>query len=260
MSMKDSELLYQRINSSLNDSSTKQAYSFGRAARFKLNEKKDNYYHFYDLPDIRCNRSTTLGYGKKNILNQLIGCGSNQLYAAPSYFDPKYHNAPMYSFGVSRPKPSRYDKTPGPIYDVSKKWGNCPGTVFGTSGLNNSKRLIRSSSVPGPGAYYNEENHKIGVNYSSKLVNSGNTIIGRAKRFPGKEVNKTPGPGAYDIPGLINDTGIINFNSKFVSIPARSFIGRKNSYKIKKVDTGPGPGQYNFFSIFEGYSQNNIKK
>ena len=69
MSMKDSELLYQRINSSLNDSSTKQAYSFGRAARFKLNEKKDNYYHFYDLPDIRCNRSTTLGYGKKNILN-----------------------------------------------------------------------------------------------------------------------------------------------------------------------------------------------
>jgi hypothetical protein len=37
--MKDSELLYQRINSSLNDSSTKQAYSFGRAARFKLNEK-----------------------------------------------------------------------------------------------------------------------------------------------------------------------------------------------------------------------------
>ena len=54
--------------------------------------------------------------------------------------------------------------------------------------------------------------------------------------------------------------GLLIFNSKFVSIPARSFIGRKNSYKIKKVDTGPGPGQYNFFSIFEGYSQNNIKK
>ena len=244
------------LNSSLNNSSTKQAYSFGRAARFKQNEKKDNYYHFYDLPEIKCNRSTTLGYGKKSTTSVLIGCGSNQLYAAPSYFDPKYHNAPVYSFGVSRPKPSRIDNTPGPIYNVTKEMGNGPGFVFGTSGLNNNKRLMRSSSVPGPGAYYNEENHKIGVNYNSKLINSANIIIGKAKRFLIKEKDKTPGPGAYDIPGLINDTGIINFNSKFVSIPARSFIGRKDSYKIKKGNTGPGPGQYNYFSIFEGYSQN----
>jgi hypothetical protein len=57
--------LYQRINSSLNDSSTKQAYSFGRAKRFASNLKKDNYYHFYDLPPLNSNRSTSLGYGKK---------------------------------------------------------------------------------------------------------------------------------------------------------------------------------------------------
>ena len=116
--------------------------------------------------------------------------------------------------------------------------------------------MQRCSSVPGPGAYYNEENHKIGFNYSSKLINSANVIIGREKRFIKKEKDKTPGPGAYNIPGLINETGIINFNSKYVSIPARSFIGRKNSYKIKKIDSSPGPGQYNYFSIFEGYSQN----
>ena len=95
-----SESLYQRINSSLNDSSTKQAYSFGRALRFKSSSKKDNYYHFYDLPDIKNTRSTTLGYGKKCNYNQNVGCGSNKLYAAPSYFDPNQHNAPVYSLGL----------------------------------------------------------------------------------------------------------------------------------------------------------------
>ena len=254
----DSAELSQRINSSLNNSSTKQAYSFGRAIRFKNNKKKDNLYHFYNLPEIRNNRSTTLGYGKKCNYSQNIGCGSNQLYAAPSYFDPKYHNAPVYSFGVSRPKKTMEEKSPGPIYDVTNKFGaEAPGYVFGTAGLKNYKILKRTSSVPGPGAYYKEENHKLDVNYSSKLLNSGRVIIGKAKRFLGKERDKTPGPGNYNIPGLINSTGMLNYNSKYLSIPAWSFIGKKNGIKIKKIDTSPGPGQYNFFSIFEGYSKTN---
>ena len=256
--LNESILFNQRLNSSLNDSSTKQAYSFGRAERFKMNEKKDNYYHFYDLPNTRNNRSTTLGFGKKCSQSTILGCGSNQLYPAPNYFDPKKHNSPVYSFGSSRPKNLRYDRTPGPIYDVSTKLGRGPGFVFGTSGLR-KKRLSRSSSIPGPGAYYNEENHKIGFNYSSKLINSANVVIGREKRFLKKDKDKTPGPGAYDIPGLINNTGIIKFNSKYISFPARSILGKKNTYRIKNIDSGPGPGQYNFFSIFEGYSQDNKK-
>ena len=256
-----SESLYQRINSSLNDSSTKQAYSFGRALRFKSTSKKDNYYHFYDLPDIKNTRSTTLGYGKKCNYNQNIGCGSNQLYAAPSYFDPKQHNAPVYSFGVSRPKGHRYENSPGPKYDVTNKTGyKLPGFVFGTSERIRNKKLHRSSSfVPGPGAYFNAENHKIGANYSSKLINMGNVVIGKEKRFLGKQKDQTPGPGSYNMPGLINETGMLNFNSKYVSIPARSFLGKRNAYRSKKVDSSPGPGQYNFFSIFEGYSNVNKK-
>ena len=84
-------------------------------------------------------------------------------------------------------------------------------------------------------------------------------VIGKEKRFLKKEKDQTPGPGSYNIPGLINETGMINFNSKFVSIPARSFIGKRNANRVKKMDTSPGPGQYNFFSIFEGFSDKNKK-
>ena len=90
----DSDGIFQeRLNSLLNNSSTKQAYSFGKAIRFKSSEKKDNTYQFYNIPEKKDLRSTTLGYGKKCNYNQIVGCGSNKLYAAPSYFDPSQHNA-----------------------------------------------------------------------------------------------------------------------------------------------------------------------
>jgi hypothetical protein len=248
-------LIYERLNSLLNNSSTKQAYSFGRAIRFKNSNKKDNLYHFYNIPEKKSNRGTTLGYGKKCNYSQIIGCGSNQLYAAPSYFDPKLHNAPVYSFGVSRQNKKKDDKSPGPIYNISKKFGEgIPSYVFGTDGLK-KRKTNRSSSVPGPGSYFNEKNHGLSVNYSSSLINSANIVIGKEKRFRNEAKDKTPGPGEYNIPGLINDTGMLNFNSKYISIPARSFLGKRNEYKIKKQDSSPGPGSYNFFSIFEGYSK-----
>ena len=249
-------LMNERLNSLLNNSSTKQAYSFGKAIRFKNNDKKDNLYQFYNIPEKKCNRGTSLGYGKKCNYSQIIGCGSNQLYAAPSYFDPKQHNSPVYSFGVSRSQKKVQEQSPGPIYNISKKFGEgIPSYVFGTSGMKKNSYIKRSSSVPGPGAYYNEKNHGLSFNYSSSLINSANIVIGKEKRFRIVEKDRTPGPGEYNIPGLINDTGIINFNGKFVSIPARSFIGKRNDYRIKKQDSSPGPGSYNFFSIFEGYSR-----
>ena len=104
-------LMNERINSLLNNSSTKQAYSFGRAIRFKKSEKKENLYQFYNIPEKKSNHGTTLGYGKKCNYSQIIGCGSNQLYAAPSYFDPKQHNVPVYSLGVSRPQKNRKEES-----------------------------------------------------------------------------------------------------------------------------------------------------
>ena len=260
MLTENDSLMNERLNSSLNTSSSKQAYSFGKAIRFKKDDKTDNSYHFYNIPEKKSTRGTTLGYGKKCNYSQIIGCGSNKLYAAPSYFDPKQHNSPGYTFGVSRPQKRRYEQSPGPIYNISKNFGQgIPSYVFGKDGMN-KKKVNRSSSVPGPGAYYNEKNHGLSENCSSSLVNSANIIIGKEKRFRNGLKDRTPGPGEYDIPSLINNTGLINYNSKYVSIPARSFLSGRNDFKLKKKDTSPGPGAYNSFSIFEGYTKEKVPK
>ena len=46
MSTDGDALMNEKINSLLNNSSTKQAYSFGRAILFKKSEKKNNPYQF----------------------------------------------------------------------------------------------------------------------------------------------------------------------------------------------------------------------
>ena len=108
-------------------------------------------------------------------------------------------------------------------------------------------------SFIGPGAYFNEKNHEISTSFTSNLANSASLIIGKEKRFRNVFKDFTPGPGRYNIPSLINQSGIIS-DSKYISSPARSFIGSKNNRFNKRKDFSPGPGQYNFFSIFEGYS------
>ena len=248
--------IHERVDSLLNTSSTKQAYSFGKANRFNFNKKLDFSFHFYDIPSTQSKRYTSLGYGKKGDYDKNIGCGSNQLYAAPSYFDPKKSDSPAYSFGREIRLKKIKDLSPGPKYlpPINLEKG-IPSTIFGKEGLNTSKHLKKNYSFLGPGAYFNEKHHELSTSFSSNLANSVNLIIGREKRFRKLFKDITPGPGRYNIPSLINETGIIN-NSKYISSPARSFIGMKNIRLVKKKDLTPGPGQYNFFSIFEGYSKN----
>ena len=243
----------ERVESSLNTSSTKQAYSFGKALRFRNNSKIDFTYNFYNLPSLQSKRGTSLGYGKKGEYDKNIGCGSNQLYAAPSYFGPKNHSSPAFSFGTEKRVKKGKEITPGPKYLSHRPLEkDIPSIIFGKEGLN-SKRLRKNLSFVGPGAYFNEKNREISRSVTSNLANSANLIIGKAKRFRNDFKDITPGPGRYNIPSLINESGIIN-DSKYISSPARSFIGSKNNRLNKRKDFSPGPGQYNFFSIFEGYS------
>ena len=249
--------IHERVDSLLNNSSTKQAYSFGKSNRFSNNKKIDFTYHFYDLPSFQSKRSTSLGYGKKGDYDKNIGCGSNILYAAPSYFDPKNNNSPAYSFGKDKRLKRIKDISPGPKYLFHKSLDEgIPSVIFGKEGLN-TKTLRKNISFIGPGSYFNEKNHEINKSCTSNLVNSGNLIIGKEKRFKNVLKDITPGPGRYNIPNLINNSGIL-FNSKYVSSPARSFIGMKNYRILQKKDLSPGPGQYRFFSIFEGFSKAKI--
>ena len=245
----------ERVYSLLNTSTTKQAYSFGKAIRFNANKKADFNYHFYNVPSFKSRRFTTLGYGKKLDYDKNIGCGSNKLYAAPSYFDPKKHNSPAFSFGLEKRIKKIKDISPGPKYlsHISLDKG-IPSIIFSKEGINTTKGLRKNLSFLGPGAYFNEKNHEISKSFTSNLVNSGNLIIGKEKRFKNIFKDITPGPGRYNIPSLLNKSGLI-YNSKYISSPARSFVGSKNIRLIKKKDLSPGPGQYNFFSIFEGYSK-----
>ena len=259
--MTDSDsLMNERLNSLLNNSLTKQAYSFGKAFRFKKYIKKDIEFNFYNIPEKKDKRATTLGYGKKCNYNQNIVCGSNKLYAAPSYFDPAQHNAPVYSFGTSRPKKRKEEGSPGPKYNcrINIEKG-IPSYIFGKSGMNKNRRLKKCSSLPGPGAYFAEKDHKLSESFSSSLMNSANVVIGHEKRFLNKYKDKTPGPGQYNIPGLITKTGML-YNSKYISIPARSFLGSRNIEALRQKDITPGPGHYNSFSIFEGYSKAIVPK
>ena len=258
LQLDDTSIFHERINSSLNTSSTKQAYSFGKALRFNSNSKSDFSYHFYELPSLQSKRSTSLGYGSKgDYTRHNRGCGSNQLSPPISYFDPKKHNSPAFSFGNEKRLKTIKDFTPGPKYlcriNLQKY---VPSFIFGKEGLNNYKSLKKSYSFIGPGSYFNEKNHELSISPTSNLANSANIIIGHEKRFRNFLKDDTPGPGQYNIPGLINKSGII-YNSKYESIPAKSFIGNKDNKVKRGIDFSPGPGQYNYFSIFEGYSREN---
>ena len=267
MSFDETSILQERINSSLNTSTTKQAYSFGKANRFQLKTKQSDFsFHFYDLPSLLSTRSTSLGYGKKGDYSRNnMGCGSNKLSPPISYFDPKKHNSPSFSFGLEKRLKKNKDFSPGPKYLCRISFDkDVPSYIFGKEGLNNydSIKLKKNFSFLGPGAYFNEKNHELSKSYTSNLINSGNIVIGNEKRFKNLVKNDTPGPGQYNIPGLINEKGFL-YNSKYSSIPAKSFLGNKNNISgknIKRIDFSPGPGSYNFFSIFEGYSRENRGK
>ena len=87
--------------------------------------------------------------------------------------------------------------------------------IFGKSGLRKYRKLQRSSSLPGPGSYYNENNHKLSESFSSNLMNSASIIIGHEKRFLNRYKDKTSSPGEYEISGLIIKNGML-CNSKYI--------------------------------------------
>lgn len=95
------------INSPVNRSKSKHTYSFSKSMRFEEIKSPASKTFVYELPTLKSNRSTTMGYGKKfdfviKHINKKV-----PFYEIPSDFNPKKPQTPAFSFGIAR---EFYDK------------------------------------------------------------------------------------------------------------------------------------------------------
>jgi len=84
----------------LNNSKSKQSYSFGKEARFsKKNSLVSSASLMYNLPSVKMSRATSLGVGERMSFGNK---NRNQppFYNIPSEFDNKKNQG--FSFGISR--------------------------------------------------------------------------------------------------------------------------------------------------------------
>jgi hypothetical protein len=145
--------------STINNSPSKMMYSFPKTMRFQ--EKQElKVYNFYQIPDLKSTRSTSLGFGSKYDFtsNKLIN--KAPYYNIPSDFDSKKPHSPAHTFGISREfyekvydKNSKiYDKSiPGPgRYNYVKPAGS-DTLKFSLFGRREIKDQIIKQNVPGPG-------------------------------------------------------------------------------------------------------------
>ena len=244
-------------NSPLNHSKSKYMYSFGKAQRFPTIGKKYGGSFFYNLPEVRMKRSTSIGYGNKYDFTLDAKSKSPVFYNFKSDFDQRNPNGPKYSFGLGRDRMYKsFDMAgPGPgKYNTLKP--------FGRDGIKYTMRIKyqRSSSTgnfgtPGPGAYATIT--KINPNGTFTVSKYENVhpvefCKDKSKRF-NYAYEITPGPSDYKKGSMFGKI----YDSRF-----RSTNGISMRPKFKYHDSRdayPGPGAYKFFSEFGIYEKEEKK-
>ena len=237
--------------SSIDNSPTKQKYTFSKAERFP----KITIYgamSFYNLPSVKNERSTSFGYGSRyNFIpkdSETTPSCYNYCYGVQS----KQPYAPKYSFGLGREnmKNNNNDtRSPGPgkYYSPLKSIGK-DSPKYSMKGRYKNSFYPRTES-PGPAAYdpqtkMNEKGVFGIAGYNN--VKSYDFSKGIANRFDYK-IEKTPGPAEYK-----NNKSMIGeiYDSRF-----RSTHGIHMVFRHKKVDRDnyPGPGAYERYGDFYKY-------
>lgn len=244
----------------INFSPSKQMYSFGKAQRFnEIKSKNDCFY--YNLPNVRDKRSTSIGYGVKSDFSKPIPGRSSNIYDVPREFDLNRYNSPQFTFGLGREKCKtkndlRKDNYPGPgNYNTKPRFGT-DGKKFSIAGKMSVGE--KDQSFPGPGAYGFMCINEQGKYPDSSLNNSPRFGFGfdKMKRF-NESFNKNPGPGQYRTMCSIDGIGKI-FTSRYGSNLGKS-LGIKHKDLSCSMAT-PGPGSYNVFSEFEGFEKNEASR
>ena len=245
-------------NSPLNHSKSKFMYSFGKAQRFPPINRGYTGNLFYNLPSMKTNRSTSIGYGTKSDFTIGAKLKCPVFYNYKSDFDQKNPSGPRYSFGLGRDRMYKSTDIPGPgpaNYNVLKP--------FGRDGIKYTMRIKynRSSSMvnigsPGPGAY----------SAVTKINPNGTYIVSKNENVHPVEFSKdkterfnyayeiTPGPSDYKKGSMFGKI----FDSKF-----RSTNGITMRPKFKIMDSRdcyPGPGAYKYFSEFGIYEKDDTKR
>ena len=88
-------------NSPINNSTSKQTFSFGKSPRFsRKSSMGDMGSSMYNLPGVLSTRATSLGMGNRPEFSSR----KNQApyYNMPSMFDTKAKHQHVYTFGISR--------------------------------------------------------------------------------------------------------------------------------------------------------------
>ena len=246
-------------NSPLNHSKSKYMYSFSKAERFPIIKGSSGFGRvFYDLPSMRANRSTSLGYGTKYDFTKGAKSKSPVFYNYKSDFDQNHPNGPRYSFGLGRENMYKnLDYTgPGPgKYNIS--------VPFGKNAIKYSMRMKLYKSVscgdfksPGPGAY----------SAVTKINPNGTYIVSKNENVHPVEFSKdkserfkynyevTPGPSDYKKGSMFGKI----FESRFRS--TNGITMRPKCKLINSRDTYPGPGAYKYFSEFGIYEKDYTKR
>lgn len=255
----------QISNSPLNHSKTKQMFSFGKAERFPKIRNSGVTDNFYNLPEVRMTRFTTLGKGNKSDFTAGSKGKSPVFYEPKSDFDQLHPHSPRYTFGLGRDKFEKVycegtkmnnPNVPGPgKYSYLKPFGS-DAVKFSIKGKHRSKSVEMKSNFPGPGQY----KEMIQINQRGKFpssrfenVHEVNFGADKSRRFV-YNYNKNPGPSDYEKKPLF---GFI-FDSRF-----KSSLPKSISFKWKNIDSRsnyPGPGQYRAFSEFGIYESKSAKE
>jgi len=247
-------------NNMLNNSKSKQFFSFGKAKRFSNNNFATEGDSFYDIPSTLSKRGTSFGYGNKVDITLIDN--SEKLKINPPFYeiskikDSSHKNSPKYSFGSKNYNLKGINKfiTPGPNYEVSN--------IFGKESPKYSFH-IRNNYIgdhfnsPGPGCYESTNLSKNGKYFSSKTRNISTSTWSKSKS-PRFAKIKAATDLSYNLGNLMSGNGKC-FNSKYSSSPAKSMGLKLTSIFDQNKNYNPGPGEYESYSEFINYQTNNLK-
>ena len=238
--------------SSIDNSPTKQKYSFSKAERFP----KISIYgamSFYNLPSVKNERATSFGYGSRYNFCKKSSETTPSCYNYSYGVQSKQPYAPKYSFGLGRENmkisnPDRDSPGPGKYYSPIKTIGK-DSPKYSMKGKYQNSLYPRSDS-PGPAAYDpHTKMNPLGVFSIAgyKNVKSYDFSKGVLDRFNYRK-DKTPGPAEYN-----NNKNLIGniYDSRFRSTHGIHMVFR---HETKDRDNYPGPGSYERYGDFYKYN------